>query len=284
MSQLIILACQVAIPAIANANERDRHVRHLVALITELVLAQPNVDLVVLPELSTVDYSRASFDRLDELAETLDGTSFQAFAQLAKQHQVAIVFGMPRQELGNYYISQVVIDAQGAYLGHYDKIHIAQFGDSMEKDYFQRGQHLCVVDIKGVRLAPIICYDIRIPELTRQLVTEHQVDCILHCGAYARDESFYSWHDFVVTRAMENQVYCVSLNRAGEHFGESAFCLPWMDEAQKVVKFAAHEAGFKVLTVDLEEIKKVRNKYTFLKDRLAGYKALKVVPKLASKN
>jgi len=50
-------------------------------------------------------------------------------------------------------------------------------------------------------------------------VSHHDVDLILHVGAYARDESFYSWHAFAVTRAVENQFFVLSLNRAGTHFG-----------------------------------------------------------------
>lgn len=41
---------------------------------------------------------------------------------------------------------------------------------------------------------------------------------------------FLAWHSFAVTRAMENQVYLLSLNRAGADYGGSVFCPPWLDD------------------------------------------------------
>ena len=59
--------------------------------------------------------------------------------------------------------------------GHYDKLHLAQYGASMEKEYFNRGNHLFhLFEVNGFRLSPIICYDIRIPELSRTLVVDHE--------------------------------------------------------------------------------------------------------------
>jgi nitrilase len=66
----------------------------------------------------------------------------------------------------------------------------------------------------------------RLPELTRRLGTEFGVSIIIHPVAYAQDCSFHSWHPFVVTRSLENQVYFTSLNRGGAHFGHSIICPP----------------------------------------------------------
>ena len=79
-------------------------------------------------------------------------------------------------------------------------------GASCEKEVFERGKKMTVVGLKAWKMAPLICYDIRIPEISRSLSPEHNVDLLLHCGAYFRDESFATWHNFATTRAMENQV------------------------------------------------------------------------------
>ena len=107
-----------------------------------------------------------------------------------------------------------------------------------------------------------------------QIALEHGVQLILHCGAYARDESFYSWHHFVVSRAMENQVYLLSLNRAGADFGNSLFCGPWVDEAAPAVAFPQHEEAMLSLEVDPARIETVRRHYSFLADKLEDYGAL----------
>ena len=129
-------------------------------------------------------------------------------------------------------------------------------------------------DVKGLRFAPIICYDIRIPELSRVLTINHNVDCILHCGAYFRDESFATWHPFVITRAMENQIFFLSLNRAGRDYGHSLFCPPWVDERHLPSVFEDRSEEFKYLEIDKTKIENARTQYTFLRDRLIDYSAL----------
>ena len=120
-------------------------------------------------------------------------------------------------------------------------------------------------------IAPLICYDIRIPEMTRALVLEHHADLLLHCGAYFRDESFATWHSFATTRAMENQTYLLSINRAGSDYGNSLFCPPWMDQNQPAVAFAEHAEQFRIFQVDPDLPADTRSMYTFLKDRHAKY-------------
>jgi predicted amidohydrolase len=268
-----LLAGQISIPKIRSNDDKLRHIDKLIERISRLLDQRP-ADLVVLPELCTIEYSRDSFDRLSELAENLDGHSVERFRMLAIKYGVAIVFGMPRRDGEKYFISQVLIGAQGELLGNYDKLHICQYGASMEKEFFCRGENLSVFSLAGFRFAPIICYDIRIPELSRTLTLEHEVDCILHCGAYYRDESFASWHSFATTRAMENQLYLLSLNRAGKHYGDSVFCLPWMDENQPSVRFANHDEDFRYLNIERSNIDAARDQYSFLKDRLNDYSGL----------
>ena len=273
--KLELLACQIAIPAMADIAARDRHLERTLGEVTRELERAP-ADLVVLPELSSVDYSRALFDRLESFAETLDGPSFQAWSALARRFGTTVVFGIPRRDDGGYRISQLAVGPDGTLIGHFDKLHVAQFGGSMEKEYFSRGNHLFLFDIKGIKIAPIICYDIRVPELTRTLVLRHGAQLILHCGAYCRDESFYSWHDFVVTRAMENQAYVLSLNRAGENFGQSLFCAPWIDESAPPLRFPQVEEAFVRASVDLEKTASTRKRYSFLADKLDDYQALEL--------
>lgn len=268
---LTLLACQPLVPETPTAAARDAHVARLVDWL-DRELADAPADLVVLPELSTIDYSRSSFARLEDLAETPGGPSFKAFAALARHRQTAVSFGFPRRTNTGFRISQAVLGADGGPIVLYDKIHLAQYGASMEKEYFERGTTVAVFEIGGVRIAPIICYDIRIPELARALALDQGVGLITHCGAYYRDESFASWPAFAVTRAMENQVYFLSLNRAGAEYGGSMFCPPWVDETVDVHVFPEHDEACRRLVVDQERLRAVRRDYSFLADRLPAYK------------
>lgn len=265
-----LLACQIEIPATPTAAARDAHLDQLERKLAAR-LAETPADLVVLPELSAIEYSRQSFARLDLLAEDLQGPSFERFRETAKRFDVAIVYGIPRKGDDGYHISQVAVGPDGEVIGCFDKLHLAQYGASMEKEYFKRGKAPVSFSFRGVKIAPIICYDIRFPELTRSLALEHKADLILHCGAYARDPSFYSWHHFVVARALENQLFFLSLNRAGADFGNSIFCPPWIDQNAPALTFPAQDEAFVSCEVDLTRIEEVRREYSFLADRLPTY-------------
>lgn len=267
---LRILACQIDIPPMTTAAARDAHLAR-VAQEVRSRLADAPADLVVLPELASIDYSREAFASLDTLAEPLEGASFATWSAIAQEFGVTIAYGFARTDGATNYISVAAVGPDGRLLGHYDKLHLAQYGASMEKDYFSRGDHLLVLDVKGFRVAPIICYDIRIPELSRTLVVDHGVDAILHCGAYYRDLSFHTWHDFVTSRALENQCYFLSLNRAGKHYGHSVFCHPWHDETKAPTVFPDHDEAFLRIEATRAEIEAVRNTYSFLRDRLPSY-------------
>jgi omega-amidase len=269
---LRILACQIDIPAMTTAEERDAHLARVVERVDAMLRAAP-ADLVVLPELSSIDYSRAAFDRLEVLAEPLDGPSFDCWSAVAKAHGCTAVYGFPRREGEATYVTMAVVGPDGRLVGHYDKIHLAQYGMSSEKDYFTRGEGTFFFEVGGFRIAPIICYDIRIPELSRVLTVEQGVDLILHCGAYYRDESFASWHAFVTTRAIENQIFFLSLNRAGPAFGSSCLAWPWMDDSRPKLDFDPIAEEFRRVEIDRRELTEARANYSFLRDRRESYSA-----------
>lgn len=268
--QLTLLACQIAIPPTTDAGARDRHLAESVAKVRSR-LSQKSADIVVLPELSSIDYSRAAFDNLCQISEPLDGPSYHAWAAVAAACNVHICYGFARRDGANTYISIAVVGPDGSLLGCFDKLHLCQYGASMEKEYFTAGRDIFTFDVNGFTLSPIICYDIRFPELSRTLVLTHGVDIILHCGAYYRDPSFPTWHAFATTRALENQVFLLSLNRAGQSYGNSLFCYPWMDDTSGPQPFAAHDEDFQYVVADKQRLHDARTEYTFLADRRDTY-------------
>ncbi len=267
---LTLLACQIEIPETPNAAARDLHLSTSAAKVCAELSAKP-ADLVVLPELSSIEYSRAAFDNLDDVSEPLDGPSFQTWRAVAAEHGVHVSYSFARRDDAGTYITIAVVNPEGDFVGHYDKLHMCQYGASMEKEYFGRGDHVFTYNVNGFVLAPIICYDIRIPELSRLLTLKYGVDLIVHCGAYYRDESFETWHAFTTTRAMENQVFLLSLNRAGPTWGNSALFWPWMDATTPPMKFANTAEDFVYASISKEQLVRARDEYTFLEDRLTDY-------------
>lgn len=267
---LTLLACQIDIPPTPTAGARDRHLAETAAKLRGR-LADKRADIVVLPELSSIDYSRAAFDHLDKISEPLDGASFQTWSAFAMECGVHVCYGFARRDDTGTYISMAVVTPEGRLAGHYDKLHLCQYGASMEKEYFDKGSGIFTFKVKGFTLSPIICYDIRFPELSRVLVLKHGVDVILHSGAYFRDPSFPTWHAFATTRAIENQVFFLSLNRAGQDYGNSLFCYPWMDETSGPQPFSEHDEDLRYLEVDRQRMRDARADYTFLEDRWDSY-------------
>ena len=264
---LSVLACQVDVPLTRTSADRDAHLADMSAKVSG-ALAREHTDIVVLPELSSIEYSRQAFEQLDEIAEPLDGPSFETWRRVSRDFGTYVAFSFPRCTVDGCFVTMAVTDPGGNLVGHYDKIYLAQFGASMEKEFFQRGDKLFIFNVNGFRLGASICADIRIPELPRALTVEGEADLILHCGAYFRDPSFYSWHNFVIARALENQVFFLSLNRAGKNYGRSMFCPPWVDENRLPFVFKNHDEQLVRLIVERGEIALARERYSFLKDRL----------------
>jgi len=234
-------------------------------------LAREHTDIVVLPELSSIEYSRQAFEHLAELVEPLEGPSYETWRKISREFDTYVAFSFPRRTEEGCFITLAVTSPDGNLVGHYDKLYLAQFGASMEKEFFRRGRELFVFDVKGFRIGASICADIRIPELPRALTVDGGADLILHSGAYFRDRSFYSWHNFVIARALENQVFFLSLNRAGQDYGRSMFCPPWVDESHQPFIFDDHDEQFVRLIAERGEIALARERYSFLKDRLTHH-------------
>ena len=274
-----ILACQIDVPAMTRGAERTAHMDRVARAIDFELASNGPVDLVVLPELGSLDYSRSCFDRLSDLAEPLEASpTIESLRKVAQTNGVAILAGMARQEPGkdagpDSFITQALIAADGKLAAHYDKLHIAQFGESTEKDYFVRGDRLLVFEIGGFTFGTIICYDIRIPELSRVLARRHGVDVILHPTAFCRDETFHTWQAFATTRAIENQVYFVSVNRAGDDFGDSMLIEPWMDETVPLRQLSTGEE-FARWTLSRSVLDHARSSYPFLSDVRDDYETL----------
>ena len=129
--------------------------------------------------------------------------------------------------------------------------------------------------VNAIRVAPVICYDFRFPDLISTLCRKYDVDLVIHPVAFYRDRSFPSWHHIATARAVENQIYYLSLNRAGEAFGESIWCPPWIDDELAPDRFGTKQA-FRYFTVDSKIIDRVRDEYPFADDRLPEYGKLNV--------
>ena len=259
-----LLACQIAIP---RTRCRGDQLTHLRALCRRLRAAcrERVPDLIVLPELAAQEYGNGAFACLRDLDDDGRGPVTGIFAELARELGCHIAVGVARRDGAHHHISQLLLGPDGELAGVYDKLHCAQFGASAEAAHFSPGRHLLVTEIAGWRLGVMICYDLRFPELARRMA-ELGVELMLHPVAFTRDFSFVSWHAFVITRAMENQCYWLSLNRAGEAWGHSLLCPPLVDEDHPVTTFGAEES-LHWFTLDRSALEEARTRLPLGQDR-----------------
>ncbi|MDX1415605.1 MAG: carbon-nitrogen hydrolase family protein [Candidatus Promineifilaceae bacterium] len=268
-----ILAYQPLIHGIKSVADRRNHVQRMAQNIDDRCRREDDVAFVLLPELSTVEYSRTSFARLMDLAEPSDGETYQIMSALARKVGCSLSYGFPQEHNGDYFITQAVLDPQGRLITAYNKVHLAQLGASMEKDYFSCGRKLSVFELGGYRFGIIICYDFRFSGFINQLVNTHNIDVILHPVAFQKDSTYRSWHPFAIARALEYQVYFLSLNRAGMAYGGSILCPPWIDDDTDPI-ILNDEEEIKMFTLDKRVINSVRENYTLRKDSWSDYSHL----------
>lgn len=106
-----------------NGNSRENTPGNIVHGLDLLQEAAANSDIAVLPEIWTTGYS---LGRIEEEAETIDGSTIAAVRKIANDHHCAVVAGsIPlRHKDGKIYNNTVVIDKQGSVVASYSKVHL----------------------------------------------------------------------------------------------------------------------------------------------------------------
>ena len=128
--------------------------------------AHKGAEMAVLPELWNTGYA---LDRLAELAQNSQGASVKLLRQTAEKHRMFIFGGsIPEKRDGHYYNTAFAIDQNGQVIGKYRKTHLYPFG-LCEDEYFTPGDEWGLAETPWAKVGMMICYDIRFPELARNL-------------------------------------------------------------------------------------------------------------------
>ena len=171
-------------------------------------LGSVECELLVLPELAFAGYQFVSQEEVFDLSEPVpDGPTTQTCLDLARQHRMHLVVGLPEREGDLCYNSAIVVGPSG-YVGCYRKTHLF-FEETL---FFTPGNSgLQVWDIGQARIGVMICFDWYYPEVARTLAFNgadilcHPSNLVLpHCP------------DAMVTRSLENRVFTVMANRIGQ--------------------------------------------------------------------
>ena len=103
----------------------------------------------------------------DKFAEPPDGPSSRALSTMAKDHQLWIIAGLSMRREGQYLNSALAFAPDGSLVATYDKQRL--FGYAKETTVYSAGTSPCVIQVGGLSLGLFVCFDLRFPELFREV-------------------------------------------------------------------------------------------------------------------
>ena len=192
-------------------------------------------------------------------------------AKCAKENSVWIIAGtIPLSTSNPNKVSPacLVYNDQGEVVARYDKIHLfdARLGvtgeEYCESEYYQAGTQVVTVDTPVGKIGLSICYDLRFPELYRQL-REQGADIFVLPAAFTAITGRMHWRTLLRTRAIENQCYMIAANQGGVHdngretHGSSMAVGPW----GTVLEIKEVGIGVVMADVDLVRVQVLREEF-----------------------
>ncbi|MFC7340963.1 carbon-nitrogen hydrolase family protein [Saccharopolyspora griseoalba] len=171
--------------------------------------AEAGARLLVCPEMSITGYNIAG--DIPELAEPADGPIAQRVSSIAAEAGIAITYGYPERNGEDVHNTAALVSATGERLASYRKTHL--FG-KLDRKWFQPGQlPPPQVEVDGVRVGLLICYDVEFPEMVRAHALAG-TELLVVPTALMRPHDFVA-ETLVRARAYENQLHVAYVNRCG---------------------------------------------------------------------
>lgn len=174
---------------------------HLEGLMASL---SGKTDLIVLPEMFNSGFSMEP----SLIAETENGPTFEWLRLQVKKLGAAICGSLAIKTEKGYANRFIFMTPSGEY-HHYDKRHLFRMGN--EHEAYVSGEQRLVVEYKGWRILPQICYDLRFPVWSRN---RNDYDLVIYVANWPAPRR-NAWRTLLQARAIENQCYCIGVNRVG---------------------------------------------------------------------
>lgn len=181
------------------------------AKVQALLSAAPPVagSLIVLPEMFATGFSC----ELTVTAEAIAGETEIFLKTLAQQWQCVVLAGLVTKSADGQGLNQaLVISPDGNELARYTKIHPFSLGG--ESASHTPGKETLVFEWHGLKVAPLVCYDLRFPELARSALKQG-AEVLIYIAAWPA-RRIQHWLTLLQARAIENQAYVLGVNRCGQ--------------------------------------------------------------------
>ncbi|WP_395744891.1 carbon-nitrogen family hydrolase [Prosthecobacter sp.] len=164
--------------------------------------------LIILPETFSTGFSM----NLAVTAEPEQGATEEFLREMAAQHQSCVIGGVVTKGADGRGMNQALALApDGTVLARYTKNHPFSMGGECE--VHRAGTEVSLFEWQGLRIAPLICYDLRFPELTRRAVSAG-AEVLIYIAAWPA-KRIQHWITLLQARAIENLAYAIGVNRCG---------------------------------------------------------------------
>ncbi|MBW4359121.1 amidohydrolase [Flavobacterium taihuense] len=217
-----------------------------------------SVDLIVLPEMFTSGFTMQP----DTVAEKMQGETIIWLKQLAEAKNCAITGSLVIAENDNFYNRLVFVFPSGE-IKFYDKRHL--FTLAGEDEVYTAGAKKLIVEYKGWKICPLICYDLRFPVFARNV---EEYDLLIYVANWP-EIRIKAWDVLLKARAIENMSYTIGVNRIGEDDNNFQY-----NGHSQVVNFLGdyimepiETKGVFIVELNKAELLLARKKFNFLKDQ-----------------
>ncbi|MSQ02246.1 MAG: carbon-nitrogen family hydrolase [Myxococcales bacterium] len=220
--------------------------------------------LVVLPELFACGFTMLSA----RVAEAPGGPTETFLADVSRGLGVHILAGVPLLRDAGLPRNCAVLVSPDGEVRRAGKLHAFSFAD--EDKHYTTGDEVHTWTVGGVRITPLVCYDLRFVEPFR-LVAE-DTDAFVVIANWPERRRAH-WQTLLRARAIETQAYVVGVNRCGDgdglHYaGDSALISPWGE----VLAGGAETEAVYVAEVDPAVVSAARASFPALRDRRPEYR------------
>lgn len=217
-----------------------------------------STDLIILPEMFNTGFSM----EVQKLAEPMNSKTFRWMKQQAAQTQAVVTGSFIVREGNRYYNRLIWMEADGTY-AYYDKRHL--FRMAGEEKVYSAGNKQLICELKGWKICPMICYDLRFPvwSRNRQMGDESlQYDLLLFIANWpaARIEA---WNTLLQARAIENLSYVAGVNRTGQDGKNIDYngCSALVDPKGQLIYKEENQEAVQTLTLAYEPLSRFRQKF-----------------------
>jgi predicted amidohydrolase len=236
--------------------------------------AAGGADLAALPE---VWPRQGSAPQMREAAEPLDGPRVNRLAEVARAHRMWVHGGSVLELDGDrVFNTSVLFDRSGELVATYRKIHLFDADPpgavpSRESFLFTPGEEVVTAETEFGRVGMSICYDVRFPELYRNLAVQGST-IVFVPAAFRYETGVDHWEVLLRARAIEDQAFVVAAAQWGSwgpagkerrNFGNSLVADPW----GRLLTVAPDGVGVSFAELDLVETSRVREILPSLRHR-----------------